>query len=928
MTAHSLSDYVLPYQPVPPTILASIRSGLLDREFEESAIRTDHVFTGRGAGLKVHQAAFTDRRRWDPVTSGVNFYYNAAQLKHDQILDALTLSGAPFNLIGGHDSASLYILSRRDRIQIQAIEKDVPYAQISTVFAKHGADITPQRIWRAKQGMASFVSFPDFNPLQLRLFAVTATGDMLVEQFKAAVHTLRKALQHAGSTLDPKAIAIQLLAAVVLAHKEVLGEQCAAPDAPLDLVVGEAYRRFDRYFAPSAIERCSAAAEEAYRVLQQARYSSFTPDILEALYVAACPESELRKWEGRYNTPLYLTQHILDSIPIEVLPPGERIVADMTCGVGNFLQAAHDRLSRLSDMQDSGRSLRNHIFGNDRDEFTAQLAGLSLLLTSLTDRWRIDHEDALEWKWLSRNRPTIIVGNPPFFGSRKSGTEGTEWDAETGKSKRYQKADDFLERAITRLAPGGFLAMVMPQSFCVAQASPSTRKYLLEECDIQEIWELPSEIFPRATVRPMVLFAQRKIGKEAGKICPMPVRVRTVQRKALESFQQEQTFTASSLVASQESWGESSRSGPYSRNTHQMQYQIILESEVWSQIREQTHQLREIADITVGAIVGSQRRWRWSDYPRPRRVRWLSGARQCMPRPFYLVYEGDVRLYPNEFEEPRKNRRFPHLDKEHLLASKKVLLVSDPDPTWGQRVKVAIDRDRYYPSDSFWVLVPNSAQPRHISLEVLAAVVSWYVSNGWVVEHLTAPKIPSAALRSIPFPRELSADDCRKLEAAVRRLEKAAQKNQNAPDAQRVIDEVLQSAYQLDEAVLERLRMVAQWDRIDPGTLRTPRPNPAKLVSVTGGVEEVEARSGMITLWLNGFVGLSRTRITDEMPGWLLRPGAAFRAKLSEENYRQQSLDGAFWIDIVPQEYTYLSEDELLDQLDARFTDLAVEAGI
>jgi hypothetical protein len=911
--------YVLDYLPVPlhkqQSILHPVRDGLLQCGFEESFIRLDHIFTARGAGLKVHQAAFTDARRWDPNSSGVNFYYNPKGLPDRHILEILALSGAPFNLIGRDDSVSLYLLS--SATQIHLIAEDIAYMQVPQLLARYSADIAPRRIQRVKQGLDSFVSFPDFHPVQLRLFAVDVTGDILVDQFSTAVSELRSVMGGSASQQREMNVAVQLLAAVILAHKGVLGEQCSQPDAPLELVLREAHRKFERYFAPQDVLQYEGAARRAYNYLQQTCYSSFTPDILENLYIAAYPSRELRKWEGRYNTPMYLTQRVLENIPVETIPPAQRIIADMTCGVGNFLQSAYDRLSGLGDMHDSERPIREHIVGNDIDKPTADLAGMSLLLTSLTDRWHIDHEDALEWRWLSRHTPTVIVGNPPFGGSRKGGAGATELDSETGKRKRYQKADAFLERAIQRLAPGGYLAMVMPQSFVVAEASPSTRKLLLEQCDVLEIWELPSEVFREVTVRPMVLFAQRKSEDKAGRISSMPVRVRTVQRKTLESFRGEGAFTASSLVISQKSWGEDSRRGR--RNTHLMRYEVILLSDQWMAIRQRTRQLHEVADITQGAIVGTQRPW--ADYRQSKQVKWLSGARKSVPRPYCIRYGSETMIYPNEFHWPRKNQRYPHLDKEYLLAGDKVLVVSDPDPTWGQRVKVAIERRGYYPSDSFWVLAPKPEQPEFITLEVLAAVVGWYVSNAWVIEHLNAPKISSYALRSIPFPRDLRAADCQKLKTAIRQLEVVAQCGEEAPGAQHTIDHVLKAAYQLDDATFERLRMVAEWNNIDPAVVKKPRTNPAELVSVTGGVEEVDALNRTITFWLSGFAELHKTLISDDMPGWMLRPGVAFRARISEEGYRQQSLDGVVWENIAPQEYTYLTEDELLDQLDVSLSE-------
>jgi hypothetical protein len=924
VTSQGVDIYELPYCPVPTAqhheILVPISDALLAREFHESAIRQDYVFTGREPdklGLKVNEAAFTDPHRWDPTTSGVNFYYNAMGLQDRAVLEGLALTAAPFNLIGTEESVSLYVTSRDGGLDIRRVETDVSYREIPGVFDKWAEDIAPNRIRRVKEGIESFVLFPSVNAVQLRLWAVEATGDILVQQFARAVGTLRDAMSPGWSAPDERNVAVQLLAAVILAHKGVLGQECGEQDAPMGLVMGNAHRMFDRYFTLLDVNRYERAAEKAYSILQEVRYSSFTPEILEDLYLAAYPDSEQRKWEARYCTPSYLTRRVLDNIPVEALPPDERIVADMTCGVGSFLQASYDRLSRLADMTDSERPLREHIFGNDMDRLTSQLAGLSLLLASQTDRWTVGNEDALRWQWLSENRPSIIVGNPPFFGNRKSGAEATKFDDVAGRRVRYQRADDFLVRAVSRLAPGGYVAMLMPQSFVVGQASPITRRLLLECCDVLEIWELPNEVFRDATVRPMVVFARRKPQAESGRISFWPVRVRTVQATELDQFKSAGGYSASRIAVSQKDWGPASKLGP--RNTHVIDYRTVLSQGQWAKLTSRTLGLEEVADISLGAAVGSRRPWR--DYPDGKQVRWLPGAKRCMPRAYVIEYRGDTIYYPNDLERPRKNRRYPHLDKERLFAGAKVLMVSDPDPTWGHRTKVAIERHGYYPSDGFWVVVPKPTQIGHDSLEVVAAVLGWLVSNAWILEHLKAPKISSRAVRSIPFPRHLGVAECNRLRAAVREMEEVAHFGGDPSRPQTVIDQILSAAYELDEMTLNWLRRVSNWDGWNLAGPAEPPPDPSTLVSVCGGVEAVDASAGTLTLWLDTLPGLHETPIVDKMPGWMLRPGAEFRARVSDDLYRRRTPAGLRWAWIGAQEYGYLTEEELLKRISASLQD-------
>ena len=728
--ALATADYILPYQPFPSEEIRFIREGLHRCNFGDALLREGHIFTAADQGLRVHQSAFTDSERQDVVTSGVNFYYNPNGMDNGEVLNRLALSGAPFNLIGNDTLVSLYITNVvSDRVQPQRIGDPTPYQNIPELLSNYNVDIAPQRIYRAKQGLESFVTSNSWNSLQLRLFAVESTRSILVKQFGAALNAMRQAPIQNLTDEEITEVVVQLLAAVILAHKGKFGDRYLDTDVPLDELIATANRQFSRYFKPELINKSGMPAQNAYAILQQVRFSSFVIDYLEELYIEAYPSKEVRRGEGRYNTPLFLTQRILANIPIETIRPADRVVVDMTCGVGNFLQATYGRLVQMTDMQPYRGELREHIFGNDHDELTAQLASLSLLLTSFTDHWKVDDKDALQWT--PPKQTTVIVGNPPFGGNRKLGRRATTIDEQTGERHRSEKANAFLEHAIQELAPGGYLAMVMPQSFVASEAGPDTRKLLLEECDVLEIWELPGDIFSDASLQPMVIFAQRKDENESGEISTYTVRVRTAQRKAAQLYQDMGIFTASSLQNSQSQWGPESKRRQI---THIMDYQFTLPPNLWEGIRHQTCRLDEVADITQGAIAGSPSRWRWADYESPKQVRWLTGAKESIPSPFSIVYGDKTIVYPNELEEPRKNSRSPNRDKEHLLANDKVLLVSDPNASWGQRALVAIERRGYYPSHSFWVLVPQKSQPNHITLEVIAAVVSWYVSNAWIVD--------------------------------------------------------------------------------------------------------------------------------------------------------------------------------------------------
>lgn len=905
---------VLSFKLIPPNASNAVYDSLENRGFDRNAILDDFTFLDRkGQNVKINALAYAHQTHRNPDHAGCTVYNATNGLTDKKLVGILSQTTAPFHLIHRNKRFSFWISGVSDgKPQPRQIHTDIPYHQLDNILSEYATDLKPERIVNVKRGYEQFQNpaFRDTKLLQLTLWVLNATGPLLVEHFGHTVNTLRAYGVGEDNVIS---IATQLLGATILADTGSIGKDVrkGRQNITLNQLIESAVENFPNYFQIRLFEKNLSASEEAYKILQEINYAGFAPDMLTDLYTQAYSQ-EQKKVQGRYDTPLYLTRRIWESIPVEFLPPGQRVVADMTCGWGSFLIAGYDRLSQLGDMQEV--PLREYLHGNDKNAFTARLAGLGLLLSTSSDKWHVDAEDALTWRWLARNQPNIIVGNPPFRGSRKEHL--------TKKKKRYQKADQFLKKAINRLAPNGYLAMLMPQSFTAAEASPQLRKQLLESCDVLEIWDLPIEVFSEGTSNTVVLFARKKVASPRLSHYK-PVRIRTVQKDSLGSFEEKEIFTASGIACDQSVWDENSRQLKNSTNTHIIEYKIILPEYKWEEISSCCLPLEEWTTIFSGAIVGKNPKIkRWKDYPEPRNVPWLTGAKTVMPSSFYIDYDQAQTIrYPNDLVEPRKNKKFPEKDKEHLLEGVKVLLTSDPNPSWGKRVKVAIERKGHFVSNNFWVVTLGSnAQEMGITHEVIAAVLNWYVSNAWVLEHITHPWIYQSTLKRIPFPRYLSTEDCIALTEAVQLLEESAIAKQTAPsEATKTIDTILKAAYQLDDETFERLCMVYEWDD-NPQITIDPQPVSDEATWVISGVvDTVNANAGTITFWLDGFDKLQTVPITPAMPGWMLRPETAFRTKIPRECVQKRSLQDVVWGKFTPQNYTYLSEDELFDQLTSTF---------
>src|SRR5260370_36475842 len=250
-------------------------------------------------------------------------------------------------------------------------------------------------------------------------------------------------------------------------------------------------------------------------------------------------------------------------------------------------------------------SMPGYLHGNHIYHLTARLAGLGVLLSTSEDHWHIDDEDALTWSWLERNQPGIIVGNPPFRDPRTLYKDEQRSSVE-GENEKSEAANRFLKRAIESLAPGGYLAMIMPRSFTVGSenSTKQLRQQLLEQCDVPELLELPSGVFKDANPRALVIFAQKRQRSQSQS--HFPVRVRTVQNGTLKNFQNFGIVTASELVADQSVWKTTTYHYYNSNSTSPMQYTLILSHNNWQQIHSLFTPFADYVHDFRCAFLGSQ----------------------------------------------------------------------------------------------------------------------------------------------------------------------------------------------------------------------------------------------------------------------------------------------------------------------------------
>ena len=846
------------------------------REDREIATRTDPRWRVDGVAFfdRLAQAEHASVTILDPSASGV---------ADEETANRLRLTTAPFHLIFNQPRGR-FVLWAMGPSEVINLREDVSPDGLSKSLQEFAYDLSPRTVQRVKQGVDTFRHplLSSLSPIQLTFWAEQANGRLITEHFGHALD----ALQTAGIRNLPvqSKIAAQLLAARILIDTDAMEDCQTVGEIP---EAAEA-KNFREYFDRALLARHRRTSQEAYDVLRNISLATFQPDMLRHLYRSLYSEKEANA-RGRFDTPLWLTRRIWQNIPVEFLRPEDRVSADLTCGWGSFLISGVERLSRLPDM--ANRRLCNYVFGNDNDNTTKELARVALLTSTGRDNWQVSSEDALRWQLPQGKMVNVIVGNPPFFGDRK-----LQLAAGTG-GKRYERANEFLDLAVDLLAPGGFLAMVMPGSFVASEAGPKTRRRLLDSCDIIEIWDLPTGIFEEALVQPMVIFA-KKIGGKVGP-SPTPVRIRNLQRGAssIAAFKELGAFSSSSVATNQQLWTASLRGSKSSKTTHVFQYTSILSQRAWDAVLERTLPLRSVARIVNGCIPGNPER-NGKKVNKPVTAGWLTAPLKTLPGEFRIDYGNAATVaYPNDLEWPR-------YDDRDAFEQTKILLVADPNPSWGRRVKIAIERRGYFVSNSFYVVAPLRGF-EHLFPEVIAAVLRWKLGNAWLLERLRYPWLNKRRLEEVPFPKSLLEDGRgKKLETALRQIECAAISGDTAPRAESEINGVLKSAYGIDPVVWERLTAVYQWD--DRGT---PEENISAQATWISQGEVIEARPEReeITIWLNAFSEPQIVPIASAMPGWLLRPEAKFITKVPGDEVRAGKLSGKSWGGFEPEQFTYLS---------------------
>lgn len=680
-----------------------------------ATVREYDYLTETAGRQRVDLIAFADAQHFDISTACI-----AVELcsdKQDLLskLEKLSYAGAPIALFALANHVEIWpVISPSS--QRSEEPKRLSYKNLMNYLRQHKEELAPRSLLNAKQGSRQ-LSFIDVDS-SLEGFARATTKKTLVKQFTEAVASIPQEIR-ANYPEDIHRLTIWILAARILQDKLGYQHDVYSDFRAVESVVPlleTAQNFFPNYFtgAWEHIEQVGAEAlEKFYEGLsREVTFRSLTNDMLAYFYENALVDKKMRDDLGVYYTPQKtIAERILHRLPVEDVPLEERTVLDGTCGSGNLLLAAYDRLSNLLPYhwtsQMRHQYLVQRIWGVDIDPFACEIARLSLLLYSLPegDSWRITAGDVLQTmpQELFGNRPNIIVGNPPF--------------KEQSIGKRVQKAALVLDRYLEWLQPNGLLGVVVPITFLQNSSSEATRSRLLEGFDVMEVWHLDEGAIPSSSVATAVVLA-RKLPQPRSINDVKPVRVEKVGQLEYDQISSQRELASkytNSYLVSQGHW----ISDP------QLRMRSSMFDHIWRRIATNFPAIDpHFCGIFNGIKPGSSARpthfddtshgeeWRPVLYKNehgtlePFLVNWANQTTK------YVKYPSD------ELERPR--------DSSHFDCSKKVVTNATRNPNSPWRFYAAVDTHRLVVTENF-----NYILPREASAEELTAVLNSTLANAW-----------------------------------------------------------------------------------------------------------------------------------------------------------------------------------------------------
>jgi hypothetical protein len=439
-------------------------------------------------------------------------------------LSPYQLLGCPVLLV--YDNSGLQFW-KNSGIQI-ALHGQIESKKINGFFSKYRKEFAPESIYRAKtisRVRKNYqLSFADIGGLMGII--EEKEGKYLSELTERIIKSLKvncRGIKEDGE-FDKWLFqaGFWLIGAKILKDKQVEKFKTLKISNIDDLVE----RVKKHYSASESLNISNTIQRDAFKKVAEtivepvSSFAHLTTESLAYVYENSLTSKETRKILGTHATPSWLVNYIVWELIdwIEAIPQKDRIILEPACGHAPFLTAGAKLLSSpliyKGKEEDRHRYLKEHLIGIDKDSFAEEIARLALTLADIPNPngWNIQHSDVYENDILKKaaQKTTILFCNPPFenFSLEEQQIYGNS--IETGN-----KAAEVLARILPYLPEKAVFGVILPHGFLNKKSLFGLRKYILDNCELRTICNLPeSGVFGKSKHPVTVLLGRKFESKE------------------------------------------------------------------------------------------------------------------------------------------------------------------------------------------------------------------------------------------------------------------------------------------------------------------------------------------------------------------------------------------------------------------------------
>lgn len=516
-------------QELPKHIRNTISSAFQQLGYSESnkTIRYDVGFVKEGGTPhKADMVAYSSSLRQDADTAviAVNGVENAEKIQFDSDISPFRALATPVIVLSEYKTVRGMAEPRVRAVGLsknaatfnreKAKSKIIPLSRFEEYVRDWQQFFTPRHLEKAKLAPEQLTLF-DVAPNLIEQ-AIQIANNELVSRFEKGIWEVLK-------TTNEKYKRSVINAAIAILGARILRDRDGSnlkKDWPLDSGAVEFLAAANK-FLPEYFKVPKGIAERLDPLLGRLHsafdFSQVSLDMVGKFYASAFVTNKLRDQWGIHYTKSLLAKTLLRRMPIEELPPDNRILADPTCGSGSLLVAGYERLANATYLSiprdERHQRLVSTIFGNDRDPFAAEITRMTLMLfhPPHKNNWKVTHLDAeseqFDKKWVQqiKVRPTIIVANPPFGGKGGSKSHPNVRRARN----QLDRSALILKHCLDILPEGGLIGIILTETVLDQQLVKSTRHRILNECQILEQWDIPVGWFDNVN-RPAMAWVLRK----------------------------------------------------------------------------------------------------------------------------------------------------------------------------------------------------------------------------------------------------------------------------------------------------------------------------------------------------------------------------------------------------------------------------------